>query len=81
MVGPVRDVVRRPWDLRRQRPRRWTEDAQLVLDQQRRQMAELAAVVAAQEAKLAQIRRLPGYRALRAGLRLVQQARGRRAGG
>ena len=81
VVGPLRDVVRRPWDLRRQRPRRWTEDAQLVLDQQRRQMAELAAVVAAQEAKLAQIRRLPGYRALRAGLRLVQQARGRRAGG
>ena len=78
-VGPLRDVVRRPWDLRRQRPRRWTEDAQLVLDQQRRQMAELTAVVAAQEAKLAQIRRLPGYRLVRAGLRALQRARARRA--
>jgi hypothetical protein len=61
--------------VRSRRPRRWTEDAQLVLEQQRRQMAELAAVVAAQEAKLARIRRLPGYRVLRAGLRLLQQAR------
>jgi GT2 family glycosyltransferase len=74
-VDPLRDVVRRPWEVRSRRPRRWTEDAQLVLEQQRRQMADLAAVVAAQEAKLARIRRLPGYRVLRAGLRLLQQAR------
>jgi hypothetical protein len=78
-AAPLRDLVRAPWPVRRRRPEHWTEDAQLALEQQRRRNAELAAVVAAQEAKLEQIRRLPGYRVLRAALGWLERARARRS--
>jgi GT2 family glycosyltransferase len=77
-VGPLRGLVREPWTVKSRRARRWTEDARLALEQQRQRTAELAAVVAAQEAKLDQIRRVPGYRVLKAGLERLERARARR---
>jgi hypothetical protein len=80
-VGPLRDLVREPWTVKSRRPHRWTEDARLALEQQRQRTAELAAVVAAQEAKLDQIRRVPGYRVLKAGLERLERVRARRGSG
>jgi hypothetical protein len=82
-VAPLREVVRRPWGVERRRPTAWTEDARLVLEhraseiqQLRRQVAELHAALAVHEARLARIRRLPGYGAARVGLRLLRRVRG-----
>ena len=89
-AAPVREVVRRPWTVRRQRrtPSSWTEDAQVVLEHRQAEIDalktgidELREVVDHQEAQLARLRRLPGFTTVKRVARLWQRVRDRGATG